>query len=143
MISANQLTDKLVKAGIPQIAIHLFDDDYELPDPDWIKHDLSKAFSKFLFDTGIVFNSEQYDCNKFAKSASTIADWCWAKTNKTEAALAFGLMGIPGHMLCVAAHIDGVKFYEPQPMGMNQTATLTESNLTKEGILECFTCIFV
>ncbi len=164
MISSALLIQTLTAAGVPLAKISVFDSDYELPAPSWITGDLSSAFAKFLFDTGIQWTESRFDCNKFSKSASTIADWCWTKTrNASEAALALGLFAMPGHMLNVAIHLKQaeadfsreitvddlrVAFYEPQPTVPSGEmvyagVTLREVSLTAEECRNCLDCLFV
>ncbi len=159
MISDTKLIDTLVKVGVPSGSILAFDSGYELPAPDWILNDLAKEFNKFLFDSGITWVEDKFDCNKFSKSVSTIADWKWAKTTSEEAALAFGMFGyssgLDGHMLCIAVHCDTgdinnlrVAFYEPQPsvpegMAVFSTICLTEVKLSEADIKSCVSCLFV
>ena len=159
MISSDTLTEVFIKAGVDPTAISFFDGEYELPSPNWITNDLAKAFNSFLFDMGIKWTSNQFDCNKFSKSASTIADWCWVKTRTEETALAFGMFCygdmFGSHMLCVAIHCDTgdinqlrIAFYEPQSIspsrdGSFRTVCLTEKKLTDEDIKSCVACIFV
>ena len=161
MISGEKLIETLIAKGIPRDRILIFDEEFELPAPDWITNDLSKEFNKFLFDTGIKWIEDKFDCNKFSKSVTTIADWKWAKTQSGEAALALGMFGyaseliIDGHMLCVAIHCETVEiknlrlaFYEPQPSVPEGTAVfntifLTEIKLTNEDIKSCVACLFV
>ena len=156
MITAKELTDVLVGIGIRREVIKTFDENYIMTTPEWITTKLGDSLNKFFFDTGIKYSYEQYDCNKFAKTASTIADWCWVKTKKEGAALAFGLFGYVsggGHMINIAVHRDEnsklyVAFYEPQP-GVSegtlafQLVCLTKLNLNKEDIQSCVTCLFL
>lgn len=164
MISAQLLQLMLIRAGVPVTKINIFDSDYELPSPSWIERDLSAAFQTFLFKSGIKWTESQFDCNKFAKSASTIADWCWAETKgATETALAFGLFAYPGHMLNLAVHLVQehadpsraigaddlrVAFYEPQPTVppgemVYSGVTLREVTLSAAERGSSLNCLFV
>ena len=152
MISAEQLTSALRRAGVPLDVIIVFDESFELPAPDWITVDLAKAFTEFLFKAGITYRDGQFECNKFAKSASTIADWCWVKTRPSLSALAFGIFAYPGHMLCLAAHqsASGIYLagYEPQgsvPEGeaYSQPVILKQLTITREEFEACEDCLFI
>lgn len=156
-VSVNDMTKALVDAGIPSGSIQLYDEDFVLTTPDWITNKLGAAMNKFLFDTGIKFQYEQFDCVKFAKTASTIADWCWAETKVDETSLAFGLFAFISddgpHMINVAVHKDQqgklfVAFYEPQPGVPDGHATfstvcLLPQKLEKEAIQSCLGCLFL
>ena len=156
MITADELTQTLVDGGIPKSTIQLFDEYYIFPTENWISKELGASLNKFFFDTGIKYQDDQYDCNKFAKTASTIADWCWAKTKVKDAALAFGIFGFMrgfGHAINIAVHRDAnhklyLAFYEPQPSIAEGSSAfslicLTKLNLTKEDIQSCVTCLFL
>jgi hypothetical protein len=152
MISAKQLTGALMGVGIPLECIQLFDEDFECPEPSWITGELREAFESALFRSGIMGREGQYDCNKIAKLASTVADLCWYKTQKSEAVLAFGVLGVPGHMVCVAVHTDEsglwVGCYDPTPqvppgLPVTDGTTLRPVYFTKEEYQSCLCCIFV
>lgn len=152
MISAQQLETALTTAGIPPGRILIFDEDYELPEPSWVTGELGASLREFLFNARVQFVNEQFDCNKFAKMASTIADVCWARTRREEAALAFGMFATVGHMLCVAVHVGPggalyPAFYEPQPSvhGASSYALvcLEEVKLPESELVSCVSCIFV
>lgn len=155
MIDCEQLQAVLVGAGIPERAISILDDAYVLPTAEWVTRDLSRALNGFYFQSGIRYTPEQFDCNHFSKTASVIADWSWAKTEKREAALAFGVFGYitDGHMITVAVHREpitralAVAFYEPQPSVPNGTQAfslvcMTPKQLTAEDIQSCIACWF-
>lgn len=152
MISYEQLVAALVAAGIPQGAIHAFDDDYECPSPDWITGRLREDFESALFDSGITAR-EGFDCNKLAKLATTVSDLCWYKTGQSEAVLALGMLAASFHMLLVAVHTDGagglrVACYDPTPQvipgnAVTNGSTMREVKVTPEEYASCSSCIFV
>ena len=150
MICYEELSTVLTDSGISPGVIRIFDEDFVLPTPHWIMNDLGASMGKFLFDTGIKFEYNQYECNKFAKTATTIADWSWAKTTTREVALAFGMFGYlesGGHMINIAVHRDDTNklylaFYEPQPIPPNFVC-LTKKTLSKEDIQSCIICLFL
>lgn len=154
MISNEQLTEFLVKAGMNTRNIVVSAEDYVMPTPGWITKDLSASMNKFLFNSGIKFNYNQFDCKKFAKTASTIADWCWAKTTNKEAALAFGMFGYLTalHAINVAIHRNDkqelyLAFYEPQlgipgDHAVFSPICLTPVTLTQDDIASCLFCWF-
>lgn len=145
MISRDELRERLIAGGIPSHVIQIFDLDYELPKPRWIQNELAGAFRRFLFDAELVGRPEQFDCNKYAKLASTMADLCWARTRKSDAALAFGLAGVGLHMVNVAVHKDGVAFYEPQLQGEGVSGGVSMRRVehTREDLRLCTVCLFV
>ena len=61
-------------AGIREDAIDIFDEDYELLTPEAITGELSGLLADTLFRLEIHYVESQFDCNKFAKLASTLAD---------------------------------------------------------------------
>lgn len=157
MITAEELQKVLVAAGVPQGLIIIMDEDYVMTTPDWITGKLGKALNKFFFDTGIKAQYSQYDCNKYAKTASTIADWCWATTRDEAAALAFGMFAYIGdlgpHMLNIAIHRHEdenlhVAFYEPQPGIEEGTIAfapicLLPKILDAQSVRSCLSCLFL
>lgn len=150
MISYEELSAVLTGSGISQDVIQIFGEDFVLPTPQWIMNDLGSSMDKFFFDTGIKYEYNQYECGKFAKTATTIADWAWAKTTTREVALAFGMFGYlesGGHMINIAVHRDDTNklylaFYEPQPTIPNFVC-LTKKILTPEDIQSCIACLFL
>jgi hypothetical protein len=157
MITYIELNAVLTDSGIRQEAIQIFDEEFVLPTSHWITHDLGASLDKFFFDTGIKFGYNQYECNKFAKTATTIADWSWAKTKTRDVALAFGMFGyiggVDGHMINIAVHRDSASklylaFYEPQPFVAEgemafRLVCLTQKTLSKEDIRSCISCLFL
>lgn len=142
MISAQDLTDRLVAAGVPPGVIGAFDSDYELPESSWITNELGEAFRNALDSAGIRYREERFDCNAFSDGAVFHAKMCWAvdEKNVSVAALAFGSFAFlsKGHCICVAVHKDRVAFYEPQPSPL----CLREVKLTLEDIQSCVGCKF-
>lgn len=157
MITYDELTAVLSGSGISKDVIQVFDEEYVLPTDGWITTKLGPALDKFFFDTGIKYGEDQYDCNKFAKTASTIADWCWNKTKTENAALAFGMFAYlesGGHMINIAVHRDQnsklyLAFYEPQPSAPEDGTVifkpicLTKRTLSTEDIQSCIACLFL
>ncbi len=153
-LSANELTRALTDAGVPPACIALFDEDFALVTPAWITGPLADAYRDLLFKLGIRWTEDQFDCNKFAKLATTVADLCWVTTRQEDAALAFGMFATPAHMLCVAVHRDDsapgtlrVAFYEPQPSVPEgemvfAAVPLRETRLTRAQIQTALACIF-
>jgi hypothetical protein len=157
MISSKELIKLLTDSGIRPDVINVQDENFVLPTPEWITNDLSKALNDFFFYSGIKYEENQYDCNRFAKTASTIADWCWAKTKTEDAALALGMFGyfygINGHVITIAVHRDEqgklyLGFYEPQPSAEEGKVSeiilcLTKRTLYLEDIQSCISCLFL
>lgn len=157
MITSTEIVETLVNAGIREEVILIYDQQFVLPTPEWITNKLGASLDKFFFDTGIKYGENQYECNKYAKTATTIADWCWAKTKTKDVALAFGmfgyLAGIGGHMINIAVHRNEsnglyLAFYEPQPSAPEdkavfQTVCLTKRTLPQESISSCVSCLFL
>lgn len=157
MIHAEELQTALVASGIQLDSIYILDEEYIMTTPRWITKDLSASMNKFFFDTGIKYQYDQYDCNKFAKTASTIADWCWAKTMVREAALAFGMFAYMSwmgpHMVNIAVHRNEqgklyVAFYEPEPSAPSDhdvfsLICLLPKTLDEESIRTSFYCLFL
>lgn len=155
MIYVDEISEALVRAGIPASLTFLFDEDYELVKPTWITHDLREAFEKALFGAGITAREGQFDCNKIAKFCTVVADLSWYKTKKSEAVLAFGILviGSTMHTYCVAVHMNEkdslyVAVYDPTPQipegwPVTDSTTMREVTLTKEDYQSCLGCIFI
>lgn len=164
MISSDLLTKVLIAAGIPAEAICIFDEDYELLTPESITVTLSAQMRDFLFAHSIKWTESLFDCNKFSKLASTLADVDWINTRPAgEAALAFGLFAYSGHMINVAVHLKlneadpsrqitaedlRVAFYEPQPQVPDgrryfTAIPLAPVTLKPEEIKTCLMCEFI
>lgn len=154
-IGANDLDRALVAAGIPEKLIVLMDEEYYLPPADWITGALAKSLNNFLFDTGIKYVPDRFDCNHFSKTACAIADWCWQQTKGApEAALAVGLFAFlsQGHCIVVSGDEDKagnitIGFYEPQPSVPEGEQTfalvcLTPVKLMPEDTASCACCLF-
>lgn len=169
MISARQVLDALVAAGVPANAIGLFDAWYECPTANWVTRKLGESMSDFLYRAGINYSDEQFDCNHYAKLGSAIADLCWVRTRDAGAALAFGMFAFVGdqggHMICVAVHAPAsatgadaapgaelrVAWYEPQPtipaghqvVFTGAMVSMQEVKLTRKEITSCVSCLFL
>ena len=152
MISAEQLAGALMAAGIPREMILLFDEDFECVEPSWITGELREAFERGLFEGGVTARGGQYDCNKIAKLCTTVADRCWYATRKSEAVLAFGMLAMIDHMVCIAVHTDGsglrVACYDPTPfvppgLPVTDGTTLRPVTFSREEYQSCGSCIFV
>lgn len=154
MVTGAEINAALVAKGVHSDRIAFYDQEYVLPTRAWITEKLGPALDKFFFDTGISFRWEQFECNKYAKTASTIADWCWAKTGPREAALAFGVFtyGSEGgrrvgpHTLNIAIHRDESgklfpAFYEP--MRDAATVCMTPVELSDSELSSSFACLFL
>lgn len=162
MISADTLRGALVLAGVPGGTIALYDSDYELPEANWITGEFREAFNRYLFDNRIKY-SPRFDCNKFAKAASLMADRCWDQEGSTEAVLAFGMFAMVRHMMNIAVHLKvspadpsrelvaedlRVAFYEPQPSPVEGQAvfslvTMQEIHLSLVEVQTCVSCNFL
>jgi hypothetical protein len=128
--------------------------DYVMPTEFWITERFGPALLNFLDKNDFRYRDEQYECNKYAKTASTLADWAHLKTKNEESALAFGCFGFltkegAGHMINFAIHRDNKKelylaFYEPQPQrGTLTWKCLKPVELTKEEISSCISCVLL
>lgn len=125
-ISAERILAAAIKAGIKPGVVVCEDELYGALAPFWIVGTLGKHLSSALESAGITY-SDAFDCNRFSKIASAIADLHMLKTT-TEVPCAFGTFAYYpesadyGHSINVAAHWESDKpdagiyfaFYEPQ-----------------------------
>jgi|WetSurMetagenome_2_1015567.scaffolds.fasta_scaffold756010_1 hypothetical protein len=115
----------LLDIGFPENGICLVDNMYSLPDEHYISR-LSSRFSDFIFNSGLTYATNRFDCDKFALAGKFLTELDQSMSN-LETGLAFGFCGLitegswSGHSICLAVLKDKsdklvVKFYEPQPI---------------------------
>lgn len=154
MITSEEILKLFTDAGADPGKVWIWDSHFVMPTPEWIQGELGVALRNFFWSTGIQYSDTQFDCNRFAKSAATVADWCWVRTEKRDAALAFGvftyLEGFGGHAINVAVHRRAdqslyLAFYEPQPTrngGQFIELCLTPVEISPEQLRLCLGCYF-
>lgn len=125
-ISAERIFAAAVKAGIKPGVVVIEDELFGAFAPFWIIGTLGKHLSQALESAGVTY-ADAFDCNRFSKIASAIADLHMLKTT-TEVPCAFGTFAYQpdnadaGHSINVAVHWSSDKpdaeiyfaFYEPQ-----------------------------
>ena len=133
MITSDELTAILIADGLLSENIIVSDRAYSLPDAQYIKA-LGSRFGRELFNAGVGYVPERFDCDKFAKLAAAHAMLEHAMFSKLQTGLAFGvayvLVGLSGHAINVAVHLEGgqhiVRYYEPQPEAAGDSFCLCE-----------------
>jgi hypothetical protein len=158
MITSQELRDVLIKAGVREHVIGIFDEEFVMPTADWMEHELADALTNFLFENRIVYRENAFDCNRFSKFSSTVVDLCWARMREgRDAAMAVGLFAYGSffarHCMIVALHRNQdntirVSFYEPQPSYPEGSTAFTKvcmrpRKLDAQDIASCFCCLFI
>lgn len=152
-LGCDEMTARLVAAGIPADRIRLHDDDYRMLSPADVTDKLSSALESALFSLGIKYEPDLFDCNAFAGFACQIARLAHAvkerkKPQPEQSAPAIGVMTGSMHAYCVAVHNEGVKFYEPQPSVPEGEAVFAPKCLreifpSRDELAICDLCIFI
>lgn len=126
-MTAWDLNDVFVKAGVRPQVIHLMDGRYCLPTSGWVNGEFADIFKSTLEKLGFTeWVENKMDCDKFARLAAGMATACWGATQNTpKAGLAFGQVlyvnsRIGSHAINCYVHRDkhgpALKFIEPQPI---------------------------
>lgn len=125
-ISADRIMAAAIKAGIKPGMVVIEDELFGALAPFWIVGTLGKHLSQALESAGVTY-ADAFDCNRFSKIASAIADLHMLRTT-TEVPCAFGTFAYwpedagAAHSINVAAHWSSDQpdaeiyfaFYEPQ-----------------------------
>ena len=148
IITDSQLIQHLIAFGVPENTIMIYDEYYNCPTKEWIVGPFAKQFNDYLFYNKIQWIENKFDCNKFSKLATCIADMDWLNTPSDENALAYGLIAADGHCITIADHNGEIGLYEPQPAipaGKDSTyalVTMTPVIWTKDQLKTCVGCLF-
>lgn len=134
------------KAGIPMSAVMVLDGTFACPTKASIKS-IGRGLSELLASAGLKYKTEAFDCNRFAKLASAMADIGWINSHPTEDAIAFGIMALASRShafnVTVETNSGGAYrfcYYEPQPQNGICLAPL---KIKKEELTSCVSLLFL
>ena len=140
MITSQQLQEFLTESGIQPFTVLIADDNYSLPDPQWILNDFANALRSFqLAMETATYMPEKNDCDNFTRGAAYFADVLHSRTRDVQTAICFGefwytLDAGGGHAINIAVVKNGdvmeLMFFEPQ--------TLMQLTLSKTEIESCY-----
>lgn len=123
-VRAELLYAFLESRGIDPELVFALDEDYSLPDPEWVSGSFADSWAKFINGLGFKFTDESSDCDDYAAGARWWAQYLQSRTRPGDSALAlFECAYIPesgvGHAICgCVSRKDGklvLSFFEPQP----------------------------
>lgn len=123
-VRAEVLSVFLESQGIDARSINLLDEDYSLPDPEWVSGKLAHSWATLINSLGFKYADETRDCDDFAAGARWWAQYLQSRTRPGDSALAlFECAYVPesgaGHAICGCvsrrAGAFVLSFFEPQP----------------------------
>jgi hypothetical protein len=139
-VTAQQLTRFLIDSGIPSWAISPRDENYRLPDADWIYGDFSKAFESFKQSLGAnEYVPGSNDCDDFTDLAVWYARFLHGRA-KTADSIAYGSFiytrdsGTCHSICCGVVAGPALVFFEPQ--------NSTQVQLTQTELYSCIEARF-
>lgn len=125
MIEQSEILEALTKVRVPIECIRAIDTEYSLPDDAYIK-DLGKRYSSFLFNSGLHYEADKFDCDDYAVGCCFLAkiDHALHRPDLSERGIAFGFATLftinYGHQVNISIQREqsgllAVKLWEPQP----------------------------
>jgi hypothetical protein len=120
IVSAQELIDRLVDAGIPLEAIRIKDGKYRLPTRAFIEGEFAQSFEAYKKSKGLNdYIPEVNDCDDFATRAVGHIQELHTASEHQGCGIAFGRFSFfrdngGAHELNVTVTDDGVNFFEPQ-----------------------------